>query len=255
MAVTVERVKFYIDPSYSRGAKMKVVVNQILSACSDISIAETLVDTDDDYQVYLSWKGHRNWVIKTWVTSSNYYCFGIYSRLTNGTYTECVNESRLNMDSYWMLEVVKRGSDFLTFALVDIDDFNSTADGGLNIMFFDVVDQFTKESRKLVTVDISYSKFYSMGDLYTVHDDITVKCKLIQNANGLTPNGLTSAIPVVFYTDSSVVPLSGFVAGEALFYYVFSGADQTAFTARFTKFSIDGHGFMSLGNYLCIKTD
>lgn len=233
-------------------AKTKQVVAGLLGMCSSLSVVSTNADDESAYSVDLSWNGVTDWLIRLENSGSSFY-IRYMKKLADGTYTshQEVSEFGYVNTSSLVVEVAQSGADLLIAGFQDDD-----TQGGLSFTCIRVVDQFTKAVKNVASVGDSSGGYFSFYDFY-INDttmNTTVKCTFAKNANGLTPNGVMAAIPVVIYTEDAEVPLSGFAGGTALLYYIYQGMTQKSFDTKFTKFTIDGHGFVSLGDTLCLKT-
>lgn len=235
------------------GAKTKQVVAGLLAMCNSLSVVSTNADDEDTYSVDLSWNGVTDWLIRL-ENSGSTFCIHYMKKLADGTYESYQEVNEFGYVSYptsLVVEMAQSGADLLIVGFQDDD-----TQAGLSFTCIRVVDQFTKAVKNAASLGSSSSGYFAFHDFY-INDttmNTTVKCVFDKNANGLTPNGIMAAIPVVIYTEDAEVPLSGFAGGTALLYYIYQGMTQKSFDTRFTKFTIDGHGFVSLGSQLCLKT-
>lgn len=232
------------------GARMKKIVEAMLLHAGNLSIINTVSDTKDQYTVDLSWNGCTDWIIhlKNGGTDIDAAIMentsGSYEQLEIGYCIGTLSDESVN------LEVNTCGSDFLLFSFIE-----STDSDILSVSCFRITDQFTKKVKSIACVYHNYATYYPFGDFYIIDSPYKAKCKYQNSANGLVPNGMAVAVPVVFYTDSTDIPFSGFVGDGTILYYVYQGTSQMPFNTRLTKFTIDSHNFVSLGQYLCARTN
>lgn len=229
------------------GARMKKLVQTIMSYCDDLTIAATNSDTADEYSVNLSWLENTNWVIKAYNSDSSvYFCHMVLN--ADGTYEQKSSGSvSVLSENSAIVEVNQYDSDLL---LVGVTAGDSLA----NFMCLKVTDQFTGAAKFAVGADDSYYGYYSIDSFYITDGTNVVQCLFDKNANGLTPNDIVSAVPVVCYTDTTDIPLSGFVGSGSVMYYLYQGKTAKSFDTRLTNFTLGGHSFVTLTQTICLKT-
>lgn len=237
------------------GTACKNIVSALLRSCGDLQIVEVASDTTSSYDVYLSWRGDPDWRIRVFNSSGSntLYCY-TYFATTNGEYSSYSATScslGLGLTGYEAaLEIVQAGSDMLIVGVYA--SYSETTKCGFCCLR--VLDQFTAEEKNIyagLVTDNAYFSFASFS-VNSAENGGRVGVTATNGITGFTPNSLTVAVPVVFYTTSALLPLSGFV-GTDLLYYIYQGAQRLNYPSRYTRFTIDGHEFVSLGNQLCAR--
>lgn len=237
------------------GTACKNIVSVLLRSCGDLQIAEVVSDTTSNYDVYLSWRGDSDWRIRFLNNSSGniLYCY-VYYLTADEEYVLCYSSSGSiglsTAGSEALLEIIQAGSDIL------IVGTGSSSSGLLRAGFccLRVRDQFTAEEKNIYTSACSGTEYFTLSSfsINSAENGGRVGVTVTNGITGFTPHGLTVAAPVVFYTSSAMLPLSGFV-GTDLLYYIYQGTQLLSYPSRYTRFTLGGHEFVSLGNYLCAR--
>lgn len=229
------------------GARLRAIVEELLYNSDGLSIYNTQADDADNFSVDLSWNDITDWYIRVYNSNANVY-FAYMTLNEEGEYEATTSgyQSVLSSDSA-NLEVNQYDYDFFLAAL-----FSGSSSVSFTILR--VVDQFTGDERFAVGATSGYSNYYDFGYLYITDGTYTVRVSMDKNANGLTYHNIAAAIPVVFYTENSNLPMSGMVANGELLYYIYTDTDIKYFEPRFTKFTLGGSEFTSLTRTLCLKT-
>lgn len=234
------------------GTACKNVVSAVLSICGDLQIVETTSDTASVYDVYLSWRGDLDWKIRIYNSSGTLYCYQYFAD-GDGGYTESTKTSvLLNLhvvSNAARLEIVQAGADVLLVGFCAA----SSETVGAGFCCFRVLDQFTAEEKNVYSATTG-QKYYTFSGFYlnSAANGGRVSVSVSSAVTGLTPHGLTVAVPAIFYTASASLPLSGFV-GTELLYFIYQGSTLQSYPSRYTRFAIDGHEFVSLGQTLCAR--
>lgn len=234
------------------GTTCKNVVSAVLSVCGDLQIVETTSDTTSVYDVYLSWRGDPDWRIRIYNSGSYLYCV-ILTATSDGGYSSSQSTySSLALSvggNEVRVEIVRAGSDMIFVA------FGGGSASSINPGFccIRVLDQFTAEEKNAYSI-ITSATYYAISGFScnSAANGGRVSVTMGSGVSGMTPHSLTVAVPVVFYTASASLPLSGFV-GTDLLYYIYQGSTIQGYPSRYTRFTIDGHEFVSLGNLLCAR--
>lgn len=234
------------------GTTCKNVVSAVLSICGDLQIVETTSDTTSVYDVYLSWRGDPDWRIRIYNSASYLYCHTLIATSDGGYSTYgavSVSVSLSTAGNEVRVEIVRAGSDMFLVAFSP----SSSENASVGFCCIRVLDQFTAEEKNAYTT-ISSAKYYGLSafSCNSAANGGRVSVTMGSGVSGMTPHSLTVAVPVVFYTASASLPLSGFV-GTELLYYIYQGSTLQSYPSRYTRFAIDGHEFVSLGNYLCAR--
>lgn len=234
------------------GTACKNVVSAVLRICGDLQIVETTSDTTSGYDVYLSWRGDPDWRIRVFNSSNKLNChtyftdsdgeYVLYQSISGSMYLDSESNSVT-------VEIVQAGSDILIVGFHP----NSSATVAAGFCCFRVLDQFTAGEKNIYSLVGGQLYLEILGfSLNSAANGGRVSVMMVKGIDGLTPHSLTVAVPVVFYTASASLPLSGFV-GTDLLYYIYQGSTLQTYPSRYTRFTIDGHEFVSLGNYLCAR--
>lgn len=234
------------------GTGCKNIVSAILSICGDLQIVETTSDTTAVYDVYLSWRGDPDWRIRIYNSTSNLHCY-IYFATSDGGYSVFSSSSisvALSTSGYAVrVEIARTGADMILVTFGPTSNVNS----GPGFCCVRVLDQFTAEEKNAYSA-IGSDAYYSFGTFScnSAANGGRVSVTVGSGVSGMTPHSLTVAVPVVFYIASTSLPLSGFV-GKDLLYYIYQGSTLQTYSSRYTRFTIDGHEFVSLGQRLCAR--
>lgn len=234
------------------GQKFKKIVTNMVGLHNDLSIASVHADDADNYVAYISYKGQTDWVIMATLTNSASYGYFRYMiKNPDGTYMRydtMTADVSFTYDTL-IVEATFSGSDMLIVSV--------TTDSGSiygTLVFLSIIDQFTNAEKTAVTMSGSGGLYFQYEALYMVDGVYVTKVEYDKNANGLTPNEIPTAIPVVFYTKSEGAPLSGFLGGKPLLYRIYQGTREVYFDSRLKNFTLGGHSFTTISRDFCFRT-
>lgn len=229
----------------------KGIADLLLSNCSNLSRFETAKDDGTNYDTKLCWRGREEFFIRVYTNGTATTYLTITHKYINSSET-LFNQSysptstHYNFQEYFF-EIMELGSDFVWIGTTN-NQFSSTS----GVVLGRAVDRFDGHvvwfCRK--TMDWS-SDSYMRYTLDTTGQAISLTEATLNT--GATQNGLTVAYPIIVYNSGATGPFSGFVDDGDLLYHIYNGTSQLTFNQRYTRFTLSGHEFVSLGSKLCAK--
>lgn len=228
---------------------------QIINTLTQQTALTLLEITSDGKKAYLKWGDAENIRLRFDYSSSSLWGYIEYKK-SSGEWTTNTSGSyyyiRLDLGSSssshsGFLEIITSETDILAIGARRSDSTSISS-----LFLAKIIDRVT--GTQVYMHDFTNANTYG-SPYYLRYPDDTEAYAI--DTTAIPPTGITGtyAIPVMWYLQDTRLTFSGGAGGLELLYYIYDNGTRKTFPNRYTRFSIDGHNFLSLTSEICARLD